>query len=232
MVEGYECQALQWEFIGWIGEPIGVSKLGLSYDEAGVLRSLCWTLRASRTKERSWYVGEKPGGIFHNLGFREKVMGMGSENTEKWYNIEWAPTPKGDFAATEKVGLNYLWIHILVLSLIGLFWGLREITYLKCLNEVCQASDIYWLLPGVEIWALLASVSCYWSCQGKHNIFKHWIEQHFTQGRDTKISFSGGCWCPMIGRSLLVASAGPMACMNSSCGCSRRTLSHFCGRQI
>lgn len=124
-------------------------------------------------------VREARGGFFTIWASGSTCFGEGDENgkwsTEKWQSIGWAPTPKGDFTATEEVGFTCLWIHILVLPLIGLFWGLREIAYLKCLNEMCQASGIYWLSPGIEIWTLVASVSWYWSCQGKHNIFKHWM---------------------------------------------------------
>lgn len=55
------------------------------------------------------------------------------------------PMTKGAFTAIEEVGTIY---QILVLPLTRLFWGLREIRYIKCLNEVYWANDIHCLSPG------------------------------------------------------------------------------------
>ena len=106
--------------------------------------------------------------------------------------------PKGVFTAADEVGVIYLWIQVLVLPVTGLFWGLREIAYLKCLNEACWASGIYCLSPGVEVWTLLLTASRYQSCQGKCNTVRPWIEQCFThiEKRQSKISFSSGHWSP------------------------------------
>lgn len=52
--------------------------------------------------------------------------------------------------------------------------------------------------PGVEGQILLAIVSWFQSHQGKHNLVKHWMKQHFTytDKRQVKISFNNAhCLC-------------------------------------
>lgn len=53
------------------------------------------------------------------------------------------------------LSVSEMWILILVLPLTGMFWGLREITYMKYLNDMCWASSISCLSPGVGVWTLL-----------------------------------------------------------------------------
>lgn len=53
-------------------------------------------------------------GFFTIWASGSKFLGEGGGNG-------WAPMPKEDFTAPEEVGLIFLWIQILVLSLIGLF---------------------------------------------------------------------------------------------------------------
>ena len=159
MVKGYKCQGLEWDLLGRLwGDPMRVSYLGQSHDEAGILENLSWLLRTSRTREAS-ICERSQEGFFTIWASGNKFLGEGGgnriEGTEGWQSIRQAPMPKGAFTATEEVDMSFLWIHILVLSLTGMFWGLRKITYIKYLNDMCWASGISCLSPGVEVWTLL-----------------------------------------------------------------------------
>lgn len=69
---------------------------------------------------------------------------------------------------------------------------------------------------------LLPIASWYWSCQGKHIVVKHWLEQHtYIEKRQSKISSNSMSFSPLWPASPLPGSQGRAHGLHTPLLCSR-----------